>query len=484
MRYDSKKDKAVGDGWDSRSQHVYDLINYEGWDIFGVQEVLVNQVNDLVDNLDGYDYVGVGRNDGATKGEYAPIFYRKNRIQCLDKGHFWLSETPDVPGAKGWDASHCRICTWGKFQDKSTKWTFWFFNLHMDHRGVVAREESAKLVLAKIKEMCGNDPYILTGDFNSNQYSEAYATFSKSGMMTDAYELAKHRMVEAGSMNYFKPQFKTDYRIDHIFVSSHFKVHTYGVLTHSYWKPIEVSEEDRKAIDAGVEGIIEHERRVISDHHPVVAELELPRMRRHQDWAQFGRYDEANANVQGRPKAVFIGDSITDGWYRYHSDFFTENNYLGRGISGQVTTQMLSRFRSDVINLNPKTVVILAGTNDIAMNQGYISLDHICENIFSMAELAKANKIKVVLCSILPADRFRWSWEIDSETAINSIRYVNEKIKAYAKANGHAYADYFSVLEDGNSALRKEYQKKGNDPVHPNIDGYLVMEEVIQKILK
>ena len=117
MRYDSKKDKAVGDGWDSRSQHVYDLINYEGWDIFGVQEVLVNQVNDLVDNLDGYDYVGVGRNDGATKGEYAPIFYRKNRIQCLDKGHFWLSETPDVPSF-GWDAACRRTATWAMMMDK------------------------------------------------------------------------------------------------------------------------------------------------------------------------------------------------------------------------------------------------------------------------------------------------------------------------------------------------------------------------------
>lgn len=473
IRYENRKDKEQGDGWDSRAQHLYDLVNYEGWDIFGVQEALYGQVNDLAANLDGYDYIGVGRQDGSTKGEFVPIFYRKSRIKCLDQGCFWLSETPEIPGSKGWDAKLARICTWGKFQDKSTKWTFWFFNLHLDHRGRVARQESAKLVLSKIREFCGSDPFIITGDFNSNQNTEVYAAFTKSGMMSDSYDLAKHRMVETGSLNLFNPQYKTDSRIDHIFVSSHFKVHTYGVLTHSYWRTSGTSE-----------GELQYTRNFPSDHYPVVAKVELPLMRRHQDWARYGRYEEANKNVQTRPKAIFIGDSITDSWYSFHPEFFTRNNYLGRGISGQVTAQMLARFRADVINNKPKVVVILAGTNDIAMNQGYVSLDHICDNIFSMAELAKANKIKVVLCSILPSDGYRWSWEVDKETVISSIRYVNEKIEAYSKAHGHAYADYFSALDDGNRALKIEYQNKGNDPVHPNLEGYLVMEEVIQKILK
>ena len=131
IRYNSSKDKENGDGWDVRSKALYDLVNYERWEIFGAQEVLHGQLNDLMANLDGYDYIGVGRNDGATKGEYAPIFYRKDRMKCLDKGWFWLSETPDVVGSKGWDASMARICTWGKFEDTATKWKFWFFNLHM-----------------------------------------------------------------------------------------------------------------------------------------------------------------------------------------------------------------------------------------------------------------------------------------------------------------------------------------------------------------
>ena len=481
IRYDNKKDATRGDGWADRSQHVYNLINYEGWDIFGVQEVLVNQVNDLMQNLDGYEYIGTGRTDGVTKGEYAPIFYRKSRIKCLESGQFWLSQTPEVVGSKGWDANIPRICTWGRFEDRTTKWKFWFFNLHMDHRGVEARRESAKLVLAKIKELCGDEPYILTGDFNSDQNSEAYITLVESGVIKDSYHLAKHTMAETGSMNFFNTAFKTDARIDHIFVSPQFKVHKYGVLTHSYWAPIEVSEEAKEQISQGKEGVVQHERKVISDHHPVTAYVELPLMRSPQDWAQYGRYEQKNKDLAKKPKVVFIGDSLTDNWYKFHSEFFETNNYLGRGISGQVTTQMLARFQSDVVNHKPETVVILAGTNDIAMNKGYISLDHIMENIISMTQIAKANKIKVVLCSVLPAEKFRWSWEVTPEKAISSIKELNEMIRAYAKANGFKYADYYSVMDDGKGGLKAEYQK---DPVHPNLEGYYVMEEVIQKILK
>ena len=175
-----------------------------------------------------------------------------------------------------------------------------------------------------------------------------------------------------------------------------------------------------------------------------------------------------------------MGDSITEGWYSNRPGFFHDNNYLGRGIGGQVTAQMLVRFRSDVINHKPETVVILAGTNDIAMNQGYVSLDHIFENIVSMAELATCNGIKVVLCSVLPADSYSWSWEVDRERAIRSIRELNDRLQAYAAANGHEYADYFSAMADDNRAMKKEYQQ---DSVHPNVAGYVVMEGIIQKIL-
>lgn len=481
IRFDKPLDREIGNGWDVRAPGIYALINYEGWDIFGAQEVLYNQLKDLCANLDGYDYIGVGRDDGAQKGEFAPIFYKKSRLRCIDKGHFWLSETPDSVGSKGWDAALCRICTWGQFEDKSTKWRFWAFNLHQDHVGKVARRESAKLVLRKIKEMCGEAPYILTGDFNVDQNDSVYTILTGSKMLVDAYTAARHKMCETGSMNYFNPEYKTDSRIDHIFLSPHFKVQKYGLHSYNYWQPIEPTPEKLDAIAQGAEGVALHRQRMLSDHYPIDALVELPRLRSPQDWAQYGRYEAANEKIE-KAKVVFMGNSITQNWYRYRPEFFDDNEgYLCRGISGQVTAQMLARFRSDVINLHPKKVVILAGTNDIAMNQGYVSIEHIYENIISMAELARYNGIKVVLCSVLPADRYGWSWEIDRERAINSIDTLNKKLRAYAKKNKIPYADFYSAMVDENKALKKEYQE---DAVHPNREGYLLMEEIIQKILK
>lgn len=473
IRYENTGDAERGNAWDVRSKAIFDLLEYEGWDIFGAQEVLVDQLHDILDNVEGYDYIGVAREDGKEDGEFAPIFYRKDRMNCLDKGWFWISETPDVVGSIGWDADQTRICTWGYFEDDETKWKFWFFNLHMDHRGVAARREGAKLVLAKIKEMCGNDPYILTGDFNVDQNNEAYKMLIDSGMFVDTYDSAKHKMAQTGTTNSFRADHWTASRIDHILVSPLFRTHRYGVLTYDYWTQVEGQTTER--------GRPLYQARMLSDHYPVAACVELPRLRSPKDWADYRCYAKQNSEIKKTPKVVFMGDSITENWYENHPHFFDDNNYAGRGISGQVTAQMLARFRADVIDLNPETVVILAGTNDIAMNQGYVPLDYIYGNIVSMAEIAKANGIKVVLCSILPADGYSWSWEVSRERAINSILELNSKIKAYAKKNKMKYADYFAAMADENNAMIKEYQ---NDAVHPNAAGYVVMEEVIQKILK
>ena len=197
-----------------------------------------------------------------------------------------------------------------------------------------------------------------------------------------------------------------------------------------------------------------------------------------KDWANFSRYEQANTTITKNPTVVFMGNSITEGWQNADPEFFKENNYVGRGIGGQVTSQMLVRFRADVINLKPKAVVTLAGTNDIAQNNGFIKVEHVFENIVSMAELAKANKMKVVICSVLPAAVYSWRKEIDP---IQPISELNSKLKEYAKKNKIAYADYFSVMVDERQGLKKEYQ---NDEVHPNKAGYVVMEEVIQKVLK
>ena len=198
------------------------------------------------------------------------------------------------------------------------------------------------------------------------------------------------------------------------------------------------------------------------------------------DWANTKRYEEANNKLTKSPVVVFIGNSITDSWYRMDQEFFDSNNFAGRGISGQVTAQMLVRFRSDVINLKPKAVFILAGINDIARNQGYISVEHTFQNLVSMVELAKAHKIKVVLCTLLAADRIPWRSEVKP---IPMIAQLNAKIKNYAAENKIEVADMFAISVDENQAMKANY-RKNNDAVHPGMDGYKAMEEEALRALK
>ena len=196
------------------------------------------------------------------------------------------------------------------------------------------------------------------------------------------------------------------------------------------------------------------------------------------DWAQFGRYAEANKSVETPTRVVFMGNSITDGWWNTDSLFFKNNRYIGRGIGGQTTAQMLVRFRADVIDLQPKAVVILAGTNDIAQNNGYIAPENILGNIISMAELAKANNIDVVLWSILPA--YEYGWRKGLEPA-DKIIALNKMIKEYADRHNLTYVDYHSALKDARNGLPEKYSKDG---VHPTMDGYKIMERLISEALK
>lgn len=196
------------------------------------------------------------------------------------------------------------------------------------------------------------------------------------------------------------------------------------------------------------------------------------------DWAQFGRYAEANKSVETPTRVVFMGNSITDGWWNTDSLFFQNNRYIGRGIGGQTTAQMLVRFRADVIDLQPKAVVILAGTNDIAQNNGYIAPENILGNIISMAELAKANNIDVVLCSILPA--YEYGWRKGLEPA-DKIIALNKMIKEYADRHNLTYVDYHSALKDERNGLPEKYSKDG---VHPTMEGYKIMERLISEALK
>ena len=197
-----------------------------------------------------------------------------------------------------------------------------------------------------------------------------------------------------------------------------------------------------------------------------------------QDWAQFSFYQKKNEEVKTKPVAVFMGDSITFGWAKHCGYFFKENNFIGRGIGGQVTSQMLVRLRRDVIDLKPEYAVILAGTNDIAQNQGYISVENICGNIISMVEILKANNIKPVVCSVLPVKRYPWRKQIES---IAPISQLNAMLKDYCQKNNVKYVDYYSALVDSEKGLPKEY---AGDGVHPTVAGFKIMQKIILEALK
>lgn len=188
------------------------------------------------------------------------------------------------------------------------------------------------------------------------------------------------------------------------------------------------------------------------------------------------RYEKDNAELpppaENEQRVVFIGNSITEGWVRLRPEFFTSNNYIGRGISGQTSPQLLSRFRQDVINLKPVAVVINIGTNDIAENTGEYDADFTLGNIRSMVELAKANGITAILSSVTPAAKYAWRPNI--QNVVEKIARLNETIKAYSKESGVVYIDYFSDLADENNALKPDY---GSDGVHPNAKAYEIMEQ-------
>lgn len=205
----------------------------------------------------------------------------------------------------------------------------------------------------------------------------------------------------------------------------------------------------------------------------------------HTDWPNLKKYAAENKQLQALTndgnRVVFMGNSITEFWKVMDSSFFADKPYINRGISGQTTSQMLVRFRQDVIDLQPAVVVILAGINDIAENTGPVSLEHIYGNIVSMVQLARANNIKVVLSSVLPANQFPWRPQIKPA---EKVIQLNAMLEAYCLKNKVVYLDYYSKMVDENKGLDKRY---GDDGVHPTLAGYRMMapllEAAIQKAL-
>lgn len=201
-----------------------------------------------------------------------------------------------------------------------------------------------------------------------------------------------------------------------------------------------------------------------------------------QDWAQLSRYKAANEKLgppaPGENRIIFMGNSITEGWLEHYPEFFADKPYINRGISGQTTPQMLARFRQDVIDLQPKAVVILAGTNDIAENSGPITLPQIAGNIFAMAEMARMYGIEVLLCSVLPAADYPWRPGLQPA---GKIEQLNRMLKDYAEKHSLMWVDYYSAMNDGKGGLRSDLTYDG---VHPNRKGYEVMSEILEQALQ
>lgn len=232
LRYANKSDS--GNLWENRLPAVANLIQFHNFEIFGTQEGLRHQLDSLEAKLPNYKWYGKGRDDGEAKGEHSAIFFKPSIFDLLDKGDFWLSETPDKPGF-GWDARFNRICTWVKLKHKTSKKIFYVFNAHYDHQGVKARQNSSLLILEKIKAIAGKQPAILTGDFNGDHQSEWYQTIASSGWLKDSYFQAPNPYAPNGSFNAFSSRSIGTGIIDHIFVTEPFKVKQWGLLTDTYF---------------------------------------------------------------------------------------------------------------------------------------------------------------------------------------------------------------------------------------------------------
>lgn len=232
IRYDSPNDK--GNMWQDRSPHLINLIKFHQMDIIGTQEGLHHQLEEMKEGLE-FPYIGVGRDQGDEAGEFSAIFYDPSKLEVLEENTFWLSETPDTP-SKGWDAQLNRVCTYGKFKHKQ-KGVFYVFNIHYDHQGQKAREESSKLVIKKINEInTDNLPIILMGDFNVTKDNPAYKSILASTLHDSMDESVTPSIGPKGTFNAFQWDLLPENIIDHIFVSDHFKIHRHGILTDNYGK--------------------------------------------------------------------------------------------------------------------------------------------------------------------------------------------------------------------------------------------------------
>ncbi len=255
IRYNNPNDGE--NAWPRRQELVANLVRFHEIDLLGVQEALKDQMDDLSQLLPELSWIGVGRDDGRTKGEFSAILFRQTRFTLLQQGTFWLSPTPELPGSIGWDAAITRVCTWGKFRDRNTGKIFLLFNTHFDHIGEKARGESAKLILKNLQALAPTEPIIVTGDFNANENSVVYQTLTASTNENSNFRLLDTHIISQlphyGPLWTFHGFGAATERpmIDYIFVNHRVTVRRHGTIA--------------EAIDG----------RYASDHLPVMTELVL-----------------------------------------------------------------------------------------------------------------------------------------------------------------------------------------------------------------
>ena len=474
LRSSAKNEQDGVNSWTNRKEAAIKMINAIQPDVIGFQEEMNDQEAYLREHLSPkYDGVSVQRDPANKTDEACAIFFRTDRYELIRTNTFWLSETPDVP-SKGWDAKYNRVVTYVFLRDKKSGLQLLAFNTHLDHKGVVARERSLQLIADSALAIGGDIvPMFIMGDLN---------------VEPDAPELQPMWNTMLWSQ---REAFHTD-------TTGTF--HSFGrakrlkIIDYIFYKNATALRFDIIRDGYGVP--------YLSDHYPVLGTFsrdkqlskttfrevekycaeQAKQQKRRANWARLNYYAAANDTLRlnkQKVSVIFYGNSITRNWAKMHPDFFTNYGFTGRGIGGQTSDELLVRFRQDVIDLHPKTVVIMVGTNDIAQNNGTTSHQQTLGNIISMCELAKANKIKPVLCSVLPSRQFRWNKHVPDAAA--QIKELNGMIKAYAGQHKITYVDYWSVMAAEDGGLKPGLS---NDEVHPLPDAYDIMESIILKALR
>lgn len=472
IRSSVKNEQDGTNGWVYRKEAAVRMLLSERPDVVGMQEEMPDQEAYFREHLASiYDGVSISRDPANREDEACAVFYNKTKYDLIRTNTFWLSETPDVP-SRGWDGKYKRIVTYIHIKSKKSGQQYLIFNTHLDHKGVVAREKSLQLIADSAIAISGDTvPMFVMGDLNvtpdapelmpmwaAMKLAQNEAPVSDRGYTFHGYRDSNGKMID---YIYFRNASAMEFRILR---------NGYGVPYLSDHYPIEATFSNIKI-----------DKRVFNEvsQHLKAANK---RDRRTGDWARFNYYAKQNAellSLKAKVNVVFYGNSITRNWYKQRPDFFLSNGFTCRGIGGQTSSELLVRMRQDVISLHPKTVVIMCGTNDIAQNNGTISLENTMGNIISMCELAKVNKIKPILCSVLPARSFRWNQYVTD--APEQIRALNAMIKDYAQKNKITYVDYYSAMAEEDGGLK---QGLSNDNVHPVDAGYEIMEPIILKVLK